>query len=301
MAQVELEYQQDDAAPAPLVRRRLRSGIRWQRVVAETLGYLFLIVAGVIMLLPLFWMIVGGFKAEWEVTAVPAVWLPSEWRWDNYVYVINQTLIGTGYKNSLILTTVVTVIQVATSVVGGYVFAKLRFPGREILFIGVISTLMLPGFLIQIPLFVMMAKVEWLNTYQSMIVPFLLTPFGIFMMKQFMTGLPSEYIDSARIDGASETSVICRIVFPLVKEPAAALAIFVFIQHWNELFWPLLVLRQRDMFTLPLALFALNGDYNTVFSLILAGATLAIIPVVIIYCVLQEHIIRGVTLTGLKG
>jgi multiple sugar transport system permease protein len=246
-------------------------------------------------------MVVGGFKSEWEVTAVPAVWLPSEWRWDNYVYVMTQSLIGTGYKNSLILVTIVTVIQVVTSIVGGYVFAKLRFPGREILFIGVISTLMLPGFLIQIPLFVMMAKVEWLNTYQAMIVPFLLTPFGIFMMKQFMTGLPSEYIDSARMDGASETSVIWRIVFPLVKEPAAALAIFVFIQHWNELFWPLLVLRQREMFTLPLALFALNGDYNTVFSLILAGATLAIIPVVIIYVWLQEHIIRGVTLTGLKG
>ena len=301
MAQAELEYQHDASAPAPLARRRLRSGVSWRRVVAESLAYLFLLVAGVIMLLPLFWMIVGGFKAEWEVTAVPAVWLPSEWRFDNYVYVMTQGLIATGYKNSLILTTIVTVIQVVTSVVGGYVFAKLRFPGRDILFIGVISTLMLPGFLIQIPLFVMMAKVEWLNTYQSMIVPFLLTPFGIFMMKQFMTGLPSEYIDSARMDGASETSVIWRIVFPLVKEPAAALAIFVFIQHWNELFWPLLVLRQREMFTLPLALFALNGDYNTVFSLILAGATLAIIPVVIIYAVLQEHIIRGVTLTGLKG
>jgi multiple sugar transport system permease protein len=290
MASIEAEIEHVAAEPPSRPRRSPLAGLRWQRVVIEGLAYLFLIVSGVIMLLPLFWMIVGGFKAEWEVTAVPAVWLPSEWRWDNYVYVLTQSLIGTGYKNSLILVTIVTVIQVVTSVVGGYVFAKLRFPGRDVLFIGVISTLMLPGFLIQIPLFVMMAKLEWLNTYQAMIV-----------MRQFMTGLPSEYIDSARMDGASETSVIWRIVFPLVKEPAAALAIFVFIQHWNELFWPLLVLRQRDMFTLPLALFALNGDYNTVFSLILAGATLAIIPVVIIYCVLQEHIIRGVTLTGLKG
>ena len=301
MAHVEADINSVVTEPAAPARRSARTGLRWQHVVGESLAYLFLIVAGVIMLLPLFWMVVGGFKAEWEVTAVPAVWLPSQWRWDNYLYVMTQSLIGTGYKNSLILVTIVTVIQVATSVVGGYVFAKLRFPGREVLFIGVISTLMLPGFLIQIPLFVMMAKVEWLNTYQAMIVPFLLTPFGIFMMRQFMTGLPTEYIDSARMDGASETSVIWRIVFPLVKEPAAALAIFVFIQHWNELFWPLLVLRQREMFTLPLALFALNGDYNTVFSLILAGATLAIIPVVIIYVWLQEHIIRGVTLTGLKG
>lgn len=301
MAHMEADIDSVVAEPAVRARRSARTGLRWQRIVGETLAYLFLIVAAVIMLLPLFWMIVGGFKTEWEVTAVPAVWLPSQWRWDNYVYVMTQSLIGTGYKNSLILVTIVTVIQVVTSVVGGYVFAKLRFPGREVLFIGVISTLMLPGFLIQIPLFVMMAKVEWLNTYQAMIVPFLLTPFGIFMMRQFMTGLPTEYIDSARMDGASEASVIWRIVFPLVKEPAAALAIFVFIQHWNELFWPLLVLRQRDMFTLPLALFALSGDYNQVFSLVLAGATLAIIPVVIIYAVLQEHIIRGVTLTGLKG
>ena len=301
MAHAEADIDSVVAEPLPRARRSARSDVRWQRVVFESLGYLFLIVAGVIMLLPLFWMIVGGFKSEWEVTAVPAVWLPSVWRWDNFAYILSQSVLLTGYKNSLILVTIVTVIQVSTSVVGGYVFAKLRFPGREVLFIGVISTLMLPGFLIQIPLFVMMAKVEWLNTYQAMIVPFLLTPFGIFMMKQFMTGLPSEYIDSARMDGASETSVIWRIVFPLVKEPAAALAIFVFIQHWNELFWPLLVLRQREMFTLPLALFALNGDYNTVFSLILAGATLAIIPVVIVYAVLQEHIIRGVTLTGLKG
>src|SRR5215203_1152912 len=301
MAQADVDIQHAVAGPAPRARRSALAGLTWQRIVIEGLAYLFLIVSGIVMLLPLFWMIVGGFKSEWEVTAVPAVWLPSQWRWDNYWYVMSQGLLATGYKNSLILVTIVTVVSVATSVVGGYVFAKLRFPGRELLFIGVISTLMLPGFLIQIPLFVMMAKLEWLNTYQSMIVPFLLTPFGIFMMRQFMTGLPTEYIDSARMDGASELDVIWRIVFPLVKEPAAALAIFVFILHWNELFWPLLVLRQREMFTLPLALFALNGDYNTVFSLILAGATLAIIPVVIVYAVLQEHIIRGVTLTGLKG
>jgi multiple sugar transport system permease protein len=297
----EIEPQTALAGPTPAGWRRPLTTLRWQRVVGEGLGYLFLIVSAIVMLLPLFWMIVGGFKSEWEVTAVPAVWLPSVWRWDNYWYVLTQSVLLTGYKNSLILVTIVCVIQVATSVVGGYVFAKLRFPGREVLFIGVISTLMLPGFLIQIPLFVMMAKIEWLNTYQAMIVPFLLTPFGIFMMRQFMTGVPTEYIDSARIDGASELGVIWRIVFPLVKEPAAALAIFVFIMHWNELFWPLLVLRQREMFTLPLALFTLNGDYNTVYSLILAGATLAIVPVVIVYAVLQEHIIRGVTLTGLKG
>ena len=134
-----------------------------------------------------------------------------------------------------------------------------------------------------------------------MIVPFLFTPFGIFMMKQYMTSLPTDYIDAARIDGASEVSIIWRIIFPLVKEAAAALSIFVFVAHWNDLFWPLLVLRQRVMFTLPVALFTIQGDYGTYYHHVLAGATLAIIPVVIVYAILQEYIIQGVTLTGLKG
>jgi multiple sugar transport system permease protein len=276
-------------------------GIRWRRAVAEILSYAFLIITGVIMLLPLFWMIIGGLKEQWEIVAIPAVWLPAVWRWDNYAYVLTNSVLATGYKNSLILVPLVTVLQVGTSVVGGYAFAKLRFPGRDLLFLGVISTLILPGFLIQIPLFVMVAKMEWLNTYQAMVVPFLFTAFGIFMMKQYMTGLPTGYIDAARIDGASEVGIIWRIIFPLVKEAAAALGIFVFIFHWNELFWPLLVLRQRDMFTLPLALFTLQGDYGTYYHHVLAGATLAIIPVIIVYAILQEHIIQGVTLTGMKG
>src|SRR5687768_4502670 len=135
MAHAEAEIESVVAEPAPRTRRSPLADLRWQRVVGEGLAYLFLVVSGVLMLLPLFWMIVGGFKAEWEVTAVPAVWLPSEWRWDNYWYVMTQSLLATGYKNSLILVTIVTVVSVATSIVGGYVFAKLRFPGREVLFI----------------------------------------------------------------------------------------------------------------------------------------------------------------------
>src|SRR5919107_4819816 len=119
MARVESEIESFEAVPVVRSRPSALEKLRWQRVIVEGLAYLFLIVSGILMLLPLFWMIVGGFKAEWEVTAVPAVWLPSEWRWDNYVYVMTQSLIGTGYKNSLILVTIVTVISVATSVVGG--------------------------------------------------------------------------------------------------------------------------------------------------------------------------------------
>jgi multiple sugar transport system permease protein len=291
-----MERREATSRPAAIARP-----LPWSSIAGETLGYLFLIVAGVVMLLPLFWMVVGGFKEQWEITAVPPVWLPGVWRYDTYWYVLTQSGLGTGYLNSLIIVPLVTVIQVVTSVVCGYAFAKLRFPGRDVLFVITLSTLMLPAFLIQIPLFVITVYLGWLNTYQAMIVPFLFTTFGIFMMRQYMMDLPTEYIDAARIDGSSEVGIIWRIIFPLVKEACAALAIFVFIFHWNELFWPLLVLRQRDMFVLPLALFTLQGDYGTYYHQVLAGATLAVIPVVIVYAILQEQIIRGMTLTGLKG
>lgn len=283
------------------VARTATRRTRWPIVAGELLAYVFLAVSGVLMLAPLLWMVVSGFKEQWEITHVPPVWFPSVWRVENYIYVLEHSPIGTGYLNSLLIVPLVTVVQVVTSTVGGYAFAKLRFPGREFLFVGVLSTLMLPGFLIQIPLFVVVVELGWLNTYQAMIVPFLFTPFGIFLMRQFMMGIPTDYIDSARIDGCGEIGLIWRIVFPLTREAAAALAIFVFISHWNELFWPLLVLRQRDMFTLPLALFTLQGDYGTYYHHILAGATLAVVPVVLVYLVFQEHIVRGVTLTGLKG
>jgi multiple sugar transport system permease protein len=279
-----------------LARRKQR-----RRLAGELLFYLFMLFTGVVCLLPLLWMFVNAFKEQWEIVNVPMVWFPAYPRYDNFLYVLERSPIAAGYRNSMITVPTVTVIQVFTSIIGGYAFAKLRFPGRELLVIGVLSTLMLPGFLIQIPLFVMVVQLEWLNTYQAMIVPFLFTPFGIFLMRQFISGVPTEYLDSARIDGSGEIGLIWRIVFPLVKEAAAALSIFIFIAHWNNLFWPLLVLRQRDMFTLPLALFTLQGDYGTYYHHILAGATLGILPVIIIYLFFQEHIVRGVTLTGLKG
>jgi multiple sugar transport system permease protein len=297
MGQVQMGVTSSVAASA---RRRagrdqVVSGVKWIAFI------IFMVVMAVLMLAPLLWMVVSGFKEQWEITAVPAVWLPSIWRVDNYTYVLTRSPIGTGYINSLIIVPIITIIEVVTSVLGGYAFAKLRFPGRDALFVGVLSTMMLPGFLIQIPLFVVIVNLGWLNTYQAMIVPFLFTSFGIFLLRQFMMGVPTDYIDSARIDGCSELGVIWRVVAPLTKEAAAALAIFVFIAQWNELFWALLVLRQRQMFTLPLALFTLQGDYGTYYHHVLAGASLAVVPVLIVYAVFQEQIVKGVTLTGLKG
>jgi multiple sugar transport system permease protein len=262
----------------------------------------FLALMTVLMALPILWMVVSSLKREYEVTALPPIWFPQEGlQFGNYARVLEVSSLGRAYVNSLVVGVVVTTIQVFTSALAGYAFAKLRFKGREPLFVGVLSTMMLPGFLIQIPMFVVMQRLGWLNTYYAMIVPFLFTPFGIFMMRQFMLNIPTDYIDSARIDGANEVQVIYRVVFPLIQPAAAALAIFVFIQSWDQLFWPLLVLRQKHMYTLPLALFSIQGEFGTYYHLILAGATLAVVPPILVYLFFQDKIVQGITLTGLKG
>lgn len=260
-----------------------------------------LVVLGLLMFGPIIWMIAGGFKTEAEVTQVPPVLFPGAWHWDNFTYVLATSPIGIGYFNSAIYVTAIVVIQVATSTMGGYVFAKLRFPGRNLLLIGILSTLMIPPFLIQIPLYVVMVGLGWLNSYAALIVPSMFTAFGIFLMRQFMLGVPNDYLESARLDGCGEFRVITQIVFPLVREPAAALAIFIFLYHWNDLFWPLLVMRQQASFTLPQALYYLQGAYGTNYHLKLAAAALVVFPPILVYLVAQKQIVRGVALAGVKG
>jgi len=253
------------------------------------------------MFVPIVWMIAGGFKTEAEVTQVPPVLFPQVWHWDNFTYVLATSPIGTGYLNSAIYVTAIVIIQVSTSTVGGYVFAKLRFPGRNVLLIGILATLMIPPFLTQIPLYVVMVQLGWLNTYAALIVPSMFTAFGIFLMRQFMLRVPNDYLESARLDGAGEFRVIAQIVFPLVREPAAALAILIFLYHWNDLFWPLLVMRQQTSYTLSQALYYLQGAYGTNYHLKLAAAALVVLPPIIVYMVAQKQIMRGVALTGVKG
>ena len=278
-----------------------RAGRARRRALGDATMYLFVAVTGLTMFGPIVWMLLAAFKKQEEIITLPPVLLPSEWMWQNFQTVLEQSPIGRAYVNSLVVATTVTAAQVLTSAVGGYAFTKLRFPGREPLFVGLLTTLMIPAFLIQIPLFVMVNAIGWLNTYQALIVPSLFTAFGLFMMRQYMLGLPQEIIDAARIDGARETSIIQRIALPLVREAAAALAIFAFIYHWDQLFWPLLVARQQFIYTVPLALLYMKGQYGNYEHLQMAGATLAIVPPLVVFLLMQDKIVRGVTMTGLKG
>lgn len=292
------------AANEAAARVRSRPSVRREAVrrrVGDALMYLFIVITGVTMFGPIVWMLLAAFKSQEEIITLPPVLLPSQWMWHNFVTVVEQSPIGRAYVNSLIVSATVTVAQVTTSTIGGYAFTKLRFPGRDALFIGLLTTMMIPAFLVQIPLFVMVNAIGWMNTYQALIVPSLFTAFGLFLMRQYMLNLPQEIVDAARIDGAAELSIILRIVLPLTREAAAALAIFAFIYHWDQLFWPLLVARQQDIYTVPLALLYMLGQYGTYEHLQMAGASLAIVPPLIVFFLMQDKIVRGVTMTGLKG
>ena len=285
--------QAGSTTPATVWRWRALAGWGWSTLV--------LVVLGLLMFVPIIWMIAGGFKTEAEVTQTPPVLFPQVWHWDNFAYVVATSPIGMGYLNSAIYVTAIVIMQVTTSTVGGYVFAKLRFPGRNVLLIGILATLMIPPFLIQIPLYVVMVRLGWLNNYAALIVPAMFTAFGIFLMRQFILRVPNDYLESARIDGCGEFRVIAQVVFPLVRENAAALAILIFLYHWNDLFWPLLVMRQQTSYTLSQALYYLQGAYGTNYHLKLAAATLVVLPPIIVYLVAQKQIMRGVALTGVKG
>ena len=292
-------------SPRPIAQARaelpsLLSSVRFRTLLTE-LGILaFAVVGTIVMFSPIFWMAISGFKALEEIRSIPPQLFPKQWLWQNYVEIWRVTPLARAFLNSLIIGVARMVGVVATSIMAGYAFAKLRFPGRDLLFVMILSTLMIPFFLQAIPLFVIMARLGWINTYQAQIVPFLASGFGIFLMRQFMLGIPSEFVDAARIDGCSEFGILWRIMLPMVESAATALAIFTFIFSWQDLFWPLLVAKQAAYYPIQLAIYYIQGQYNAFEHLLMAAGTIAVLPPLIMFLILQEHMVRGVVLTGLK-
>jgi multiple sugar transport system permease protein len=295
-----------DASQTPLTQVQLGKpallgSMRFRSLLNNSFILAFAAIGAITMFLPIFWMAISGFKSLNEIRAIPPQLFPREWLWQNYMAVWQVTPLGRAFLNSLFIGLSQVVGVVISSTMAGYAFAKLRFPGRDFMFVTILSTLMVPFFLQAIPLFVIVARLGWINTYQAQIVPFLASGFGIFLMRQFMLTVPTELIDAARIDGCSEFSVLWRIVLPLVKSAAAALAIFVFIFSWQDLFWPLLVAKHADYYPIQQAIYFIQGQYNSNEHLLMAAGTIAILPPLIMFIILQERMVQGITLTGLKG
>jgi len=262
-----------------------------------------LIVFGAFMAFPFVWMITSSLKTPDEIIQVPIKWIPSEPQFRNYADIWSVTPLGRMYVNSIVVTLSITVGVLITSSMGGFALSKYRFKGRDGLFIAFLSTMMIPFFVLLIPLFFIVKEFGWTNSYLGLIAPHLANAFGIFLMRQFTMGVPDEMLQAARIDGASEWYVYWRIVLPLQRMALAALGIFVFVYNWDSFLWPLAVVSEESMSTLPLGLNMLRNAYNAQqnMNMLMTGSTIAVVPSLIVFVALQRYFVKGITMTGMKG
>ena len=262
--------------------------------------YLVLLVGFTVVAVPMAWIILGALKQPDEVLGTPIQWLPSVWQWSNFLDAWNSYDFGRFTFNSIVMTVCIVVGQLLMASMAGYGFAKFTFPGHKVAFLFVLSTMMLPVQVTMIPLFIIMKKFGWVDTYQGMIVPLIVNAFGIFMMRQFILSIPDDLIDAARIDGASEFGIFFKIVLPISSPALAGLGLLVGMGAWGEVLWPLLISTSDKMVTLPLGLSYFKFNYWTPYNWLLAMAIVVTIPPVIAFIFAQKRLIESGTLTGMK-
>jgi len=254
------------------------------------------------MAAPFVWMMLTSLKDNTQVFRIPPTWIPNPVLWSNFPQSLQVLPFGEGYINSAYIATIVVVMVLLTSSMAGYSFARIRFPGRNVLFILFLATLMVPFQLTIIPLFIIMRNIGWLDTHLSLIVPAsLFNAVGVFLMRQFILGIPPELEEAAIVDGAGRWTLFWRVIFPLLRAPLAALGIFTFIGQWNSFFYPLIFLSSPDLFTVQLMLNQFRGEYATQWTLVMAASVIAVVPILIVYILLQKQIIQGIATTGLKA
>lgn len=256
----------------------------------------------VLVLTPFVWMLLGSVKTDGELRRNPPTWWPQEVTWENFRELFTRLDFAQFFGNSLAVALAVTLGNLVFCSMLGYAFAKIDFVGRTWLFRIVLATLMIPGMVTLVPLFVLVSQLGMVNTYWGLILPFLAGPFGVFLMRQFMLGIPDELIDAARVDGAGELRIFWQVVMPLCKPALATLAILTFLASWNNFLWPLVVASTEDMYTLPVALALYSvGQNQTQYGLLLAGAVVVLLPILIVFLLLQRHFVQGLATTGLKS
>lgn len=278
-------------------RRRARS---WGRIVGTLAVYLLCLLVALLTLIPLAWMILGSLKGSDEVVAYPPTFLPHRFAWHNYVEVFTTVRFARYILNTFFVATTVTVVALLFHSMAAYALARLRFRGRDALFLGIVATLMIPFSVTLIPTFVLVKALGWLDTYWALIVPAIPNAFGIFLLRQFYLGLPDELEEAARLDGATPAQIFWRVALPMSQPILATLATFFFLANWNAYLWPLIVTQNPDMRVTQVALAAFSGEHSTEWQLIMAGATVAAIPGLLLYLFLQRYLIEGIKLSGLK-
>lgn len=262
-------------------------------------SYVIMAAIAILMIAPFVAMISVSLQTGGRAAAFPIDWIPDTPTLKNYRSLLDHSQILRWFANSLIVAVIGTIIAVATSTTAGYAFARMRFPGRSVLFWSFLAMLMIPSEVTLIPQYMLLVKIGWVNTYQALILPGVTSAFGIFLIRQYLQGLPKDYEEAARMDGASEFQIYWQIVLPMLTPAIATLGTLQFLNYWNDFLYPLIVTTKSTMRTLPVGLATLQTPTGGLPEL-LAGATFAIVPTVLVFLFFQKYFVRGIATTGLK-
>lgn len=272
------------------------------KTVWKSIAVFLLLVWALTTIIPLYWMMIGSFQDSLSSATYEPQMIPSVWSVAPYERFFNQTMALRWLLNSVIVAGVITITNVFFAFLAGYAFAKLKFPGRNTIFWVLLSTMMIPSQVTLIPLYILMINVfELGDTYTAIILPSIVTVGNIFLMKQYMSTLPTSLIHAARIDACSEFRIFYKIILPMAKPGLAVLAIFTFVAQWNEFFWPFLVTKTSEMRTIQVGLASFKFAQSTDYGAIMAGATIGALPMIILFFALQRYFLQGITIGAVKG
>ncbi len=285
--------------PAARTARRRRPRLRSRA--GRVAMYVVLCVLLGLVLLPFIWMVSSSLKYNSQVLTVPIRWIPETFVWSNYVDIWKQAPMAGYLLNSTILAVSITFLQVLTGSFAAYGFAKMRFPGRDALFLAYIATIAVPWQAYMIPQYIMMGRLGLTNTFTVLILLQAFSAFGVFLMRQYYTTIPDELIEAARIDGLSEYGIWGRIVLPLSRPALASLALLTFVNTWNDYMGPFIYLSSNELWTVQIGLKSFIGQYSAQYALIMAGSVISIIPIFLIFFAGQRNFIAGIATTGMKG
>ena len=276
---------------------------RFKLALVGTVKYSLALLVALIMIFPFYWMVNTSFKSIQETRVYPPTFLPENpVGFENYDAVLTRISFFSYVKNSVVVAFSITFGALFTSSLAGYIFAKFSFPLRNTLFFLIIATMMVPFHVVLIPVFLIIRELGLYNSLLAVIVPGLVTPWGIFLMRQYMLNLSTEMLDAARVDGASELGIYLRIVLPVSSPALAAVGIFIFMHHWNDFLWPLVVLKDEPLRTLPLGLAVFSEGFGiSRWNIVMAAAVMAVIPIFVVFVFAQRYFIEGITLGSTKG
>ncbi len=263
--------------------------------------YLLLTVVAVLMVIPFVWMVATSLKGPEEILSATPTFLPEAWRWQNYWEAFEQVPFARFYWNTIFITITRTIGQLLFASLAAFAFARLRFPGRNLLFVLVLAVMMMPGQVTLVPNYVMLKYLGWLDSYEGLIIPSLFSAFGVFLLRQFYMTIPQELFDSATLDGCNPLRSWWHVGLPLSRTALVAFGVLVVMWSWNDFLWPLIITNRTEMQMLSVGIAYFQGQYVSNFAVMMAASTIATLPMVVVFLLAQRQLLEGITLSGLKG